>query len=340
MVRIFSFLGTFILVGLIATSSHAAKNNFSKHAVTQRNLQSQFDVWVEELRLEAKQKGISDRILNEALADIKVNEKVVKLDKKQPYKTKTFADYKKSVLPKSRIKKAQKLAAKHADLLKEVSAKYGVQPRFIVALWGIESNFGGYMGNFSIIEALANLAFEGRRAAFFRKELLTALRILEDGHIKVKDMKGSWAGAMGQSQFMPSSFMAFAVDYDGDGKKDIWGNKADVFASIANYLSKSGWNDDLTWGRKVDVPGNFNKRLSKRKEEKLIAEWNSLGVRSADGSKLPSRNIKGYIALPGEKRENAYLVYDNYKVLLKWNRSLYFATVVGLLSDAIKINNG
>lgn len=296
-----------------------------------------FEDWVKELRKEALSKGISSLTLDEALAEIQLVEKVIKLDRKQPYKTKTFEEYIHSVVPASRVKKAQAKYQENKALLEEIGQKYQVQPRFIVALWGVESDFGRRMGSFSIVNALATLAFDGRRSAFFRKELLHALTILDEGHIKAKDMKGSWAGAMGQTQFMPSSFISYAVDYDGDGKRDIWHSKADAFASIANYLSRRGWDYSATWGRKVSIPEGFDLSLVDLKQSKTLPEWQNLGARSANGQALPNRRLDASMVMPNKKLvgEQAFLVYSNYKTLLKWNRSTYFATAVGLLSDKI-----
>jgi len=176
-------------------------------------------------------------------------------------------------------------------LLEEVAQKYGVQARFIVAFWGIETDFGRITGGFPLVPALATLAYDGRRSAYFRKELLNALEILDGGHIAPKDMVGSWAGAMGQCQFMPSSFLNFAVDGDGDGRKDIWTNRKDVFASAANYLSRSGWKGDQTWGRQVRLPDGFDAKLADLDVRKTLAEWQGLGVRRLDGSDLPVRDL-------------------------------------------------
>jgi membrane-bound lytic murein transglycosylase B len=192
------------------------------------------------------------------------------------------------------------------------------------------------MGNVGVINALTTLSYDGRRSAYFRKELMAALKILDDGHIEHVDMKGSWAGAMGQPQFMPSSFLELAVDHDGDGKKDIWNNKNDVFASIANYLSKRGWDNSTTWGREVALPGNFDTSLIGKKVKKTLVEWQELGVRKSDGSNLPIRkDLQASIIKPEESKDKAYIIYSNYRTVLNWNRSLYFATAVGIVSDRI-----
>ncbi|MCW8833945.1 MAG: lytic murein transglycosylase, partial [Colwellia sp.] len=188
------------------------------------------------------------------------------------------------------------------------------------------------------------------REAFFKKQLWAALTILDEGHIKIDNMKGSWAGAMGQNQFMPTSFLAYAVDGNGDGKKDIWQNQVDIFASMANYLKKEGWNDELTWGRQVKLPQNFDNSLaipkntgSRKKwlkawstSEKTLAEWQALGVRRTDGTNLPNVDIKAALVFPDDENGRAYLAYDNYKSLMHWNLSYYFVSSVGHLSDRIK----
>ena len=299
-------------------------------------LAEDFQIWLGKLRVEAKGKGISRSVLDEALAGIQPIPRVIELDRRQPEFTLTFTQYRDRVVPQSRIKKGRVKYQENRDLLEEIGGKIGVQPRFIVALWGIETDFGRVTGGFKVIPALATLAHDGRRSAFFRKELLNALQILHEGHIAPKEMMGSWAGAMGQSQFMPSSFLAHAVDYDGDGRRDIWTTRPDVFASAANYLAKSGWRADQTWGREVKLPPDFDFALADLKVRKPIGGWQALGVRQPDGGDLPTRQLSASIVLPEKgKMSPAYLVYSNYRTTLRWNRSTYFALAVGLLSDGI-----
>ena len=295
-----------------------------------------FQNWLKNLRAEAAEKGISRTVLDEALAGIQPIPRVIELDRRQPEFTLTFGQYRDRVVPQSRITKGQEKYHANRTLLEEISLKFGVQSRFIVALWGIETDFGRVTGGFKVIPALATLAHDGRRSSYFRGELLNALRILDEGHIAPKDMMGSWAGAMGQSQFMPSSFLAYAVDYDGDGRRDIWTTPADVFASAANYLAKSGWRSDQTWGRRVKLPSDFNTALAKLNVRKLIGSWQALGVRRLDGSDLPVRKLSASIVLPEKgQMSHAYMVYNNYRTTLRWIRSTYFALAVGLLSDGI-----
>ena len=294
-----------------------------------------FDRWVQELKIEAQSRGISPSLLDDAFQDIKPLPRVLELDRKQPESTMTFLEYKKHVISPRRIQQGREMLSRHRDVLTEVGQHYGVPPRFIVALWGIETSYGKNTGGFNVIEALATLAYDGRRSQYFRGELLNALQILQEGHASIPTMKGSWAGAMGQSQFMPSSFLKLAVDFDGDGRKDIWTTHADVFASAANYLSQSGWHTGETWGRPVRLPNGFDQRETGLKISKPLPSWHKMGVRRGDGRDLPMVAMKGSIILPDKTLVPAFLVYHNYRVLMRWNRSFYFATSVGLLADAI-----
>lgn len=291
-----------------------------------------FERWLEGVRAEALQQGISRAVVEEALSGVTVQEKVLKLDVKQPEKKINFPDYRTRVVTEKRIAQGRQMMQEYRTVLQEVESRFGVPARYIVALWGIETSYGEITGNFNIIEALATLAYEGRRAEFFRKELMDALRILDQDHIRVSDMKGSWAGAMGQSQFMPSSFLAYAYDFNGDGRRDIWQTEADVFASIANYLATRGWQGG-EWGMAVELPSNFNRALLGRETKKTSQEWQSMGVRTVNGEGLPAIDRASIVQPDGS--EHAYVVTPNYDIVMHWNRSLYFATSVGLLADAL-----
>ena len=295
-----------------------------------------FEAWRTELRNEALSKGITATVFDTAFSGVQPIERVIELDRRQPEFTMTLETYLSKVVSGTRVKKARQKLSEHKQILAEVSEKFGVQPRFIVALWGIETNFGQHTGGFSVIAALATLAYDGRRSAYFRGELLNALKIVQDGHITAANMKGSWAGAMGQSQFMPSSFLNYAFDYDQDGKRDIWTTRKDVFASIANYLSSVGWRDDITWGREVSLPQALDgKALSDKKTVKRISEWQRLGLRLPDGGDLPKRDLKARLVVPDRGKGRAFLAYANYDNILKWNRSNFFAIAVGSLADQI-----
>ncbi len=294
-------------------------------------------LWIMEFKKEAQAQGISPALLEKAFHGFAPDERVVSLDRKQPEGTKTFHQYLESAASPARVKQGRELYLKHKALLERIGKKYGVQPRFIVALWGIETNYGQNTGGFSVVRSLATLAYEGRRADFFRDELLKALKIIQAGHITLEQMQGSWAGAMGQSQFMPSSFLSFAVDENKNGRKDIWNTQEDVFASIANYLHKSGWNDSLTWGRRVRLPEGFDISLENIDKMRPLDEWRALGIKNVDGTALPARNVAAALVFPNrEPSQGAWLVYPNFHVLLKWNRSRYFASAVGILADRIE----
>lgn len=294
-----------------------------------------FDVWVRAFKKEAVGKGVSKSLLDEAFVGVKPISKIIQLDRKQPEGTMTFAKYKSNVLNQARIDKGRKLYKQHKALLDRISEKYGVPAPYIVALWGIETSFGANTGGFGVVNSLATLAYDGRRSEYFRAELLNAFKILDEGHISLSSMKGSWAGAMGQNQFMPTSFLAYAVDYDGDGRRDIWTTIPDVFASTANYLSKSGWKFEERWGRSVRLKKPISENQIGVKIVKPLEEWSKMGVVFADGSALPPLKMNASLVAPDGVKGGMYLVYDNYKVIMKWNKSTYFATSVGLLADLI-----
>lgn len=296
-----------------------------------------FQQWLGDLRAEALREGVSPATLERALAGIAPIPRILELDGKQPERTVTFDTYLSRAVTKARIKKARERMVTHKVQLAQVSKKYGVPARFIVALWGMETDFGGNMGGFKVVDALATLAYDGRRSAFFRGELLKALRILDEGHITPDRMLGSWAGAMGQCQFMPSSFFKYAQDGDGDGHRDIWTSHADVFASAANYLATVGWKTDQTWGRAVRLPKGADSAAwtGLDKQALPLAAWAKRGVRSADGKPLPKANIEAWMVQPDGPKGAAFLVYGNYRTIMDWNRSTYFATAVGILADHI-----
>lgn len=323
-------MGCLMAVGVILSACLPASAN------------ADFDKWLSELRVEARGLGISEGTLDATLSGIELQARVIELDRSQPEFKLTFDEYLDRFVTEWRRETAKKMLVEHRVILDQVAKNYGVQKRFLVTFWGMETSFGRYLGSFNVPRALVTLAYDGRRSAFFRKELLNALRIIEDGHIKPADMNGSWAGAMGQSQFMPSSFVDHAVDWDGDGKRDIWSTKADVFASSANYLAKAGWRDDMTWGRKVRIPGDLvisgrgATRLFDEKIRLTLPQWHAAGVTSADGSPLPKRPLKARLVMPDGIGGPAYLVYDNYEAILRWNRSNYYALAIGHLSDALR----
>ena len=295
--------------------------------------QSDFKQFLSDISKEAEKKGIATKLIKDFKNKTVFIPRVIELDRSQPEFKLTLDQYLKRVVTPTRIKKARKKYKENKVILDKISNFYGVQPRFIVALWGIETDFGRLTGGFSVISALSTLAFEGRRHEYFKRELLNALTIINDGHISMNKMTGSWAGAMGQCQFMPSSFLNYASDWNKDGNKDIWNSKPDVFASAANYLKRVGWSNKITWGRKVYL-GNYNNKV-KKNTYTLLKNWSSYGILNENKEKLPQVNIKARLVIPDNYDNYGYLVYKNFDALLNWNRSNYFAIAVGKLSDTI-----
>lgn len=338
-----------LLGGVLAVAACAADRP-SAEAATERPVteiataagaagDGSFAQWLKSLRAEAEGRGIRPKTLDLALKDVRPIDRVIELDRKQPETTLTFAEYLERVVPESRVAEARLRLAQNHDVLEAVGRRFGVEPEFVVALWGIESDFGTRMGNFPVIHALATLAYDGRRSDYFRGELLDALTIVDQGHIAPDAMLGSWAGAMGQAQFMPSSFLNYAVDHDRDGRRDIWGTRGDVFASAANYLASIGWKSGEGWGRRVLAPIGFDvESAAADKTPRPVSAWRAAGLTREDGSPLPKSEDSRLAALvlPDGTKGPAYLAYDNFRVILKWNRSNYFALAVGQLADRIR----
>jgi membrane-bound lytic murein transglycosylase B len=287
------------------------------------------------VRREAAAQGIRLRTVDIGLREAQYLPHVIELDRKQPERILTFGEYMEKVLTPQRKEDARHALADNRALLNAIWRRYSVEPPIIVALWGLESDFGRITGNYPVVSALATLAFDGRRSSYFRSELMAALRILDQGHVRVEEMTGSWAGAMGQCQFMPSSFLSYAVDYDGDGRRDIWNDRGDVLASIANYIGRLGWRGGESWGREVLVPRGFDPRFAGLEVRRPTGEWGRLGVRSIDAGPLASRESEASLVLPDGANGPALLVYENFRVIMKWNKSTYFAASVGYLADSM-----
>lgn len=315
-----------------ATSEPQTEEMMATEAVDE---EAAFQLWLAALRVEALKEGISAATFDSAMAGVKPLPKVLERDRHQPEFRLTFNTYLDRSINDARVARAKSLLAQNRDLLNKVEQRYGVQPRFLVAFWALESNFGDHTGGFSVIEALTTLAYDPRRNDFFRTQLLHALRIIDEGHITADDMTGSWAGAMGQLQFIPSTFTGYAVDYDNDMRRDIWHSLPDIFASAANFLKSQGWQGDRTWGREVRLPEDFDWDLTGLKVRKPLSEWQALGVRRADGSALPQVAIDASLIIPAGHRGQAFLVYQNFRSILSWNNSILYAIAVGHLADRI-----
>jgi membrane-bound lytic murein transglycosylase B len=292
-----------------------------------------FQNFLASVRSEALRAGISAATLDRAFAGVQPNQKVIEHYRHQPEFTMTWAEYRDLLITEQRIANGRAAYQQNRTLLTRVQDRYGVDPGVITGIWGLESSFGAGMGDYRVIEALATLAWEGHRAGFFRSELLAALRILEHGDIAPARMLGSYAGAMGQPQFMPSSYLRYAVDFEGNGRRDIWTSKPDVLASIANYLAQSGWRSGERWGQAVVLAGNFAGTPSGRDARRPVGEWARMGVRAANGRPLASGEAA--LLLPDGPAGDAFLVYANFGAIRRYNPSDYYALVVGLLGDTI-----
>jgi len=300
-----------------------------------RAAEGDFRVFLSGVQREAAAQGIRPSTIALALRGAEFLSHVIELDRKQPERQLTFAEYLDKVVTADRMDNARRHLADNWLLLEGIWRRFNVEPRFIVALWGIESDFGKVMGNYAVVSALATLAYDGRRSAYFRGELISALRILDQGHIRADNMVGSWAGAMGQCQFMPSTFLGYAVDYDGDGRRDIWNDRADVLASIANLIARLGWRGGESWGRAVTLPVGFDSRYSGLEVRRPTDEWTRMGVRGIDAGPLPGREDEASLIMPDGVGGPAFLVYNNFRTIMKWNKSTYFAAAVGYLADGM-----
>jgi membrane-bound lytic murein transglycosylase B len=302
---------------------------------SRRSYGSDFAVWLRDFRARAAAAGIGDPVLDRSLRGIEPSRKVIELDQRQAGGRSSFAAYRRRAISADRIGKGARLLLEHNATLERVRAQYGVSPAVIVALWGIESAFGSFTGGFPVIPSIATLAWEGRRRELFERELMSALEIVQRGDITPERMLGSWAGAMGQCQFMPSTYLAYAVDFEGDGRADIWSSVPDVHASIAHYLVRAGWERRFIWGREVAAPIGLNSSVIGLERRLPLAEWHARGVRRADGGPLPDEPIEASLLRMDDGAGPSFLVYDNFRTLMVWNRSSYFALAVGLLADGI-----
>jgi membrane-bound lytic murein transglycosylase B len=296
-----------------------------------------FSAWVAEFKRDAISQGVPPGTVDAALRNVTPLPHVLELDRRQPESTLSFQQYVSRIVVPDRIALGRKYRIENRTILRSIADRYGVPSKVIIALWAIESGYGRNMGETRVVDSLATLAFDGRRPDFFRAELISALKILAQGRFDADALRGSWAGAMGQVQFMPSTYLQYAVDFDGRGRgqADIWHKRSDVFASAANYLSSLGWKRDESWGREVTLSTRFDSVQLGLPVRHSVSQWSKLGVRKADGGALPESAIEGSVVAPDGVGGRAFLVYDNFRAIMKWNRSTYFALSVGLLADAI-----
>jgi membrane-bound lytic murein transglycosylase B len=300
-----------------------------------QNTDVAFETCLAVLGARASNDGVDAAIVASVLKDTKRLQRVINLDRSQPEFTRTFADYYVPRITKRRVTQGRALYAKHRDLLNRLQREYGVPGHYLLAFWGLETNYGSFFGKIPTTDALATLACDHRRSAFFADEFLSALKIIAAGDIKREQMRGSWAGAIGNMQFLPSVFLKYAVDGDGDGVRDLWGSLPDSLASASNFLRGIGWHTELRWGREVWLPDGFDYSLSGRDRRRSLSEWARLGMTDIYGGSLPDLDIQAAVLVPSGHRGPAFLTYDNFDVIMRWNRSEYYAISVGRLADRI-----
>ncbi|AYC34418.1 lytic murein transglycosylase [Pseudomonas cavernae] len=300
-----------------------------------------FAAWRDQLRQEAVRAGISASLFDRAFAGVTLDPSVVAADSSQPEFTRPVWAYLDSAVSPARIARGQALIAQNQNTFMQIQQRYGVPEEVLVAIWGMESAFGSHIGNHNVIRSLATLAYEGRRQAFWREQLLAALQILQHGDINPERLIGSWAGAMGQTQFMPTTYNQHAVDFDGDGRRDLWNSSADALASAAHYLSNSGWQAGQPWGFEVRLPSGFDYSLADPDNRRSLAEWAALGVKPLGGALAPtSAGESATLLLPAGHRGPAFLLLNNFRSILRYNNSSSYALAVGLLSDGLRGGSG
>ncbi|OFC69664.1 lytic murein transglycosylase [Alteromonas confluentis] len=314
-------LGLSVLSLLAASSSVYANTDFEQCKT--------------ELSQQAVAQGVSGETASKVFANIQYQPRVITLDRSQPEFVQTFPGYYGKRVTAWRIGKGREMYAKHRELLRKLSHKYGVPAHYLVAFWGLETNFGSYKGKMNVLNSLATLACDERRSTYFTKELITAVKLLERESLDQTQMVGSWAGAMGHTQFMPSAYMNYAIDGDGDGQINLWESEEDALASAANFLSQLGWQPGFRWGREVNLPENFDYRDTGYKNRQAITNWDQMGITKANGESLGSSDEKGYVVVPAGHNGPAFIAYHNFRIIMRWNNSEFYAISVGKLADQI-----
>ena len=294
-----------------------------------------FQDFVAGVKADARRAGISPGTLEKAFAGVVPNQKVLEKDRHQPEFTMTWERYKTLVINDQRIANGRDVVARERTLFHQVEQRFGVSPGVIAGIWGLESGFGAATGDFRVIEALATLAWDGRRASFFRGELMAALKILENGYIAPAKMTGSYAGAMGQPQFMPSSYLRYAVDFENHGKRDIWASKPDVLGSIGNYLQKAGWRAGEGWGQPAILPSGFDLSAAGRDNMRPLSDWARAGVRPMGGAWRAGNDRPAAVVAPDGITGDAFVVYANFKAIRRYNPSDFYAIAVGTIGDRV-----
>lgn len=323
-----------MLVSSACAGERAPTQTLASTSAMEHQAEQSFDQWQTNFREQALASGIQATLFDRAFSGVTPDLAVLKADQSQPEFTRPVWEYLDGALSSQRQATGRVMLARHAALLQRIEARYGVDRHILVAIWGLESNFGSNMGDRSVIRSLATLAHQGRRSSFAQAQLLAALEILQRGDISVSGMTGSWAGAMGQTQFIPTTYNDYAVDFDGTGKRDIWNSEADALASAANYLKQSNWQAGANWGKEVRLADGFDYALADMSTRKSLSDWAELGVTDARGRSLDTRsNEKATLILPAGHRGPAFLIKNNFRSILRYNNSTSYALAIGLLSE-------
>jgi membrane-bound lytic murein transglycosylase B len=304
-------------------------------AAAQETTSQAFNACLSGLQERARQAGVADWIVEEVIPGMEFQARVIELDRRQPEFVKTFGEYLSARVTPARVERGRALYAEHREFLDRLASRYGIPGRYLVAFWGLETNFGGYLGTMPTLDSLATLACDHRRRDFFSTQFITALEMVQREQLAPGQLRGSWAGAIGHTQFMPTTYARYAVDGDGDGRIDLSGSHRDALASGANYLSQLGWQPGARWGREVTLPDDFDFSKSGLEQQLTLARWATMGVRTADAEPLPGAELTGSILVPAGAGGPAFLVYENFRVIMGWNRSEYYALSVGYLADRI-----
>ncbi len=294
-----------------------------------------FEQCKQELKATARAEGVSGGVVDQVLDAVVYNPRVIELDQQQPEFTRTFGNYYQLRVTPSRVALGRVLLATHRELLRRVQRQTGVPAHYLLAFWGLETNFGSIFGNIPVPDALTTLACDPRRSDFFTTELMAALKLIEAGDAEARQMPGSWAGAMGHVQFMPSAYLRYAVDGNGDGRRDLWGSIADAMFSAGNFLQHLGWQTGVRWGREVILPTGFDYTLANTGKALPLTYWRSLDIKDAFGRPLADADIASRLIVPAGQHGPAFITYQNFDVIMGWNRSEYYALTVGRLADRI-----
>ncbi len=297
--------------------------------------QTDFSACLSRLERTALESGIQASTLETVLPTVEPVEAVIRADRNQPEFVATFADYLGRRATEERVARGRELYSENRALLDRLTRQYGVPGQYVVAFWGLETNYGAYLGNVPVFNSLSTLACDARRSAYFTDQFIDALRIVDRGDVEHETMLGSWAGAMGQTQFMPSAYLQYAVDGDGDGRVDLWGSTTDALTSAANFLMNIGWQTGERWGREVLLPDGIDYGIAGRDQRQPLARWRELSITDVAGRRIPQLDMEAALLVPSGQEGPAFLIYDNFDVIMRWNRSEFFALTVGHLADRI-----